>query len=81
LGLAVGLIAGPFLAAGGEESAFVRNTALSGAAGTAAGAGLGALAGSVFGGDHWQRFRVAPPRPTGCAAPPCAAPAPGTPSS
>lgn len=61
LGAAVGLIAGPFMAKQGEEDAFVRNTALSGAAGTLAGAGLGALAGSLFAGDHWQRFRMPPP--------------------
>ena len=59
LGAAVGLIAGPFLAR--EEDTFVRNTALSGAVGTLTGAGLGALGGSLFAGDQWQRFRMPPP--------------------
>jgi hypothetical protein len=80
LGAAIGLVTGPFLAKTGEDGAFVRNTALSGASGTVAGAGLGALLGSVFAGDHWQRFRV--PRRS-CADPSCApvpAPAPALPA-
>lgn len=65
VGFAVGVVSGPMISTRREDDAFVRNTLVSSAAGAVLGLGLGAAAGSVFAGDHWQRFRtpIVPPPP------------------
>lgn len=76
VGMALGVVAGPLLAAKyGDDGDFGRYTALSGASGLAAGGGLGALIGTLFAGDHWQRFLMAPPV-SPCGAAPCPPPPP-----
>lgn len=58
VGAATGLVSGPLIAASDEEGSMVGPTVLAGLGGGVLGLGLGAAGGSVFAGDHWQRFRT-----------------------
>lgn len=74
VGMAIGVVIGPLLAASyGDDGDFGRYTAMSGAGGLAVGGGVGALVGSLFSRDHWQRFHMAPPV-SPCGAAPCPPP-------
>lgn len=63
LGGALGLVTGPLIATAEGGGGMMGPTVLAGLGGGALGLGLGAAGGSLFAGDHWQRFRtpIGPP--------------------
>lgn len=61
LGVAAGLVGGPFIAQQGGGDHFGASVAVSGAGGAVLGTALGAAVGALFPRDQWQRIRV--PRP------------------
>jgi hypothetical protein len=61
VGGAIGLVAGPFIAAasdGDDDGSFLGIVAISGTAGLAAGGTLGLAGGALLSGDHWQSFTM-----------------------
>jgi hypothetical protein len=58
VGGAAGFVTGPLIATTRAPDNFTEVTVVSGIVGTAAGAGLGAVAGALFARDQWQRFRM-----------------------
>ena len=73
IGAAVGLVAGPLIASSrGDDSGFLRITAISGLTGLAAGGGLGVAGGALLSGDQWQRYSMGRPDP--CQLRPCPGP-------
>lgn len=58
VGGAAGFVAGPLIATTRAPDNFTEVTLASGIIGTAAGAGVGAVAGALLARDQWQRFRM-----------------------
>jgi hypothetical protein len=64
LGTSVGFVSGPLISMQRKDENFGATTAVSVGTGALLGAGLGALGGSVFAREHWQRFRMPVPHTT-----------------
>jgi len=63
VGAAAGLVSGPLIASADDSGGIAGPTVLAGLGGGVLGLGLGAAGGTLFAGEHWQRFRtpIAPP--------------------